>query len=235
MQRVRLGRVTVTDSLANEIELQIQTGELQPGTRLPGEATLAAQFGVSRPIVREALGQLRERGYVTTVNGRGTFVRHPDATTISTAIERHLLRSEDRSITVDHLYEAREAIEVTSARLAATRADQASRAQLVESLEQMRQGRDDRLRYSAADMDFHIGLARASGNPLLPSLLTPLAQTIITGMLKSHSTPTGVDRGIAMHTEILERILDRDGQGAAEAMARHLAESRQLFPKELLD
>lgn len=232
---MRLERVTVMESLIRHVEAQVLAGDLRPGDKLPGEATLAHQYGVSRPVVREALSQLRERGYLTTVNGSGTYVRHPDPSTISSAIERHLAFSEENRISVDHLYEAREAIEVSAARLAARHASLEQLAMLQEHLQEMREGRMDRARYAAADMAFHIGVARASGNPLLPSLLTPLVQTIIRGIRASHSTPQGVDLGLAMHAAVLECLIAQDPEGASRAMIQHLADSRRLFPEEVLE
>lgn len=235
MPSVRLERVTALDALVQHIEEQILSGNLLPDQRLPGEATLAEQYGVSRPVVREALGQLRERGYVHTINGSGTYVQHPDVNTISDAIERHLRFSEGYQITVDHLYEAREAIEVCAARLAATRADKADHSHLSGLLAEMKAGRGDRSRYSAADMAFHVGVARASGNPLLPTLLTPLVRTILQGILESHSSPEGVDLGLAAHADILDHVRAGDGNEAAEAMSKHLADSRRLFPTRILE
>ena len=68
----------------------LQAGILAPGDRLPAEASLAVEFSVSRPIVREALGRLRERGYLVTVTGSGTYVRRPDAWSMAEALKRHL-------------------------------------------------------------------------------------------------------------------------------------------------
>jgi DNA-binding FadR family transcriptional regulator len=231
---MHLERVTAMESLIRHIEAQVLAGDLRPGDKLPGEAALANEYGVSRPVVREALSQLRERGYLNTINGSGTYVRHPDSSTISSAIERHLAFSDENRITVDHLYEAREAIEVSSARLAAKRANLEQLALLKDHLEEMRDGRSDRARYAAADMAFHIGVARASGNPLLPSLLTPLVQTIIRGIRASHSTPQGVDLGLAMHAAVLDCLVAQDPEGAARAMTQHLSDSRRLFPEEVL-
>lgn len=229
-----LERMTAMDALAQRIEDQILSGELLPGEKLPGEATLATQYRVSRPVVREALGQLRERGYFHTVNGSGTYVQHPDTDTISNAIERHLKFSEEYQITVDHLYEAREAIEVCAARLAASWATRSDHALLAEFLEEMRDGRADRFRYAAADMAFHVGVARASRNPLLPTLLAPLVRTILQGIRESHSTDRGVGLGLAAHARILSHVVAGDGEGAANAMHLHLADSRMLFPTEIL-
>jgi len=228
-------RSTATESLVRELERRIQSGELQAQERLPGEAALAKEYGVSRPIVREALGHLRERGYLTTINGSGTFVRHPDAQTVSSVIERHLRFSENHHITVAHLYQARTAIEVTSARLAATEASADDIEALDAFLAEMREFQDDRDRYAAADMGFHVRLAEASGNPLLPGLLAPLARTIITGMVETHANPTGVPSGLAMHARILDRVRAGDAKGAADAMAEHLLESEGIFPQRLLE
>lgn len=60
--------------VAADIEADIDAGTLAPDTRLPSEAELAAQYGVARVSVRRAIEQLRERGRVVTVHGRGTYV-----------------------------------------------------------------------------------------------------------------------------------------------------------------
>ena len=54
---------------------------------------MAAQFGVSRPLLREALAELRAEGFVETVSGRGTFVRHPSETDLADAFAHQLLLS----------------------------------------------------------------------------------------------------------------------------------------------
>ncbi len=61
--------------VADDIAAKIASGELSPGARLPGEAALAAQYGVARMTVSRAVRELRERGLVTTVIGKGTYVR----------------------------------------------------------------------------------------------------------------------------------------------------------------
>ena len=60
--------------VAADIEADIDAGRLKPDTRLPSEAELAQQYGVARVTVRRALEQLRERGKVVTVHGRGNYV-----------------------------------------------------------------------------------------------------------------------------------------------------------------
>jgi len=85
-----LPRLSLFEALADQIEERILAGQLEAGAKLPSEDALARQFGVSRPVVREALAQLRERGLVETVSGSGTFVKHPDADHLTEAVLRHL-------------------------------------------------------------------------------------------------------------------------------------------------
>ncbi|HEY1624969.1 MAG TPA: winged helix-turn-helix domain-containing protein [Streptosporangiaceae bacterium] len=73
--RINHGSATpVTVQVAKDIEADIDAGRLAPDTRLPSEAELAVQYGVARITVRGAIQQLRDRGKVVTVHGRGTYV-----------------------------------------------------------------------------------------------------------------------------------------------------------------
>lgn len=60
--------------VANHIAARIAAGELPPGTRLPAERDLATEYGVAYLTVRRAAQELRERGLIVTVMGRGTYV-----------------------------------------------------------------------------------------------------------------------------------------------------------------
>jgi len=232
----RIERVSLIDTLVGELESQIISGAYSTGSRLPGEEDLAAQFGVSRPVVREGLSRLRERGYLETVNGRGTFIRRPDAEHLSASLLRQLRVGADEGYTVESLYEARTAIETTTAGLAATRAGERHLQRLGQLLVDMETHRGDASGYTAADLGFHIEVARAAANPFLAALLQPLATLIIEGMLESSQTsPRAVDDGIRLHRVILGCIDAGDAHGAADAMRRHMADSRRAFPDAVLN
>jgi GntR family transcriptional repressor for pyruvate dehydrogenase complex len=228
-------RPTAVARVVAVLARRIDSGELTPGDKLPGEATLATELSVSRPIIREALGQLRERGYVTTINGSGTYVQSPDAETIADALRRHLRLADQGSISSAQLYEARAAIEVTAARLAAERASFEGLETLRGLLHAMRTSARNSTAYSSADMAFHVELARASGNPLLPTLLEPLVEIIVTGMIESHGREGAADDGISMHARVLDCVERGDAEGAGLAMAEHLARSEELFPDHVLE
>lgn len=230
-----LERVSLIDSLVDRLESQIVSKEYPSGSRLPGEEVLATQFGVSRPVVREGLSRLRERGYLETISGKGTFVRHPDVEHLSASLMRQLRVGADEGYTVDSLYEARMAIEVTTARLAAQRASADDVARLRGHLEAMRANRNNPTGYTSADVGFHIDVANAARNPFLSALLRPLARVIVEGMLESsHTSPSAVEDGIRLHTAVLARIEVGDADGAAETMRTHLLDSRQAFPDAIV-
>ncbi|MET0694204.1 MAG: FadR/GntR family transcriptional regulator [Propionibacteriaceae bacterium] len=236
MTQQPLERVSLIDSLVDRLEAQIVAKDYPVGSRLPGEEELAVQFGVSRPVVREGLSRLRERGYLETVNGRGTFIRHPGAEHLADSLLRQIRVGNTEDYSVDNLYEARGAIELTTTRLAALRADAGDIARLRVHLEDMVRYSDDPSRYTTADVGFHVDVAKAARNPFLSALLQPLAKIIIEGILESSQTrPEAVDDGIRMHTEVLRCIEARDSDGAARAMELHLHDSRRAFPGELLD
>lgn len=211
MQLLPIKKATLVEKLVAEVRSWITSGRLVVGQSLPTEAEMAAQFGVSRPLLREALAELRAEGFVETISGRGTFVRHPSETDLADAFAHQLLLSAPGpGPTADQLYEARQAIEFVAAELAAERATPDSLETLGRLLAEMMDSRHDAAAYTAADVSFHIGVARASLNPLLPTLLAPLATLIIRGMFESHGDPAAVSRGIKAHTNILRAIQKRD-------------------------
>ena len=228
-------RATLVEKLVAEVRSEITSGRLVVGQRLPTEAKMAAQFGVSRPLIREALAELRAEGFVQTASGRGTFVRHPTESDLADAFGHQLLLAmPGPGPTADQLYEARQAIEVVAAELAAQRATPDSLVTLERLLATMTESSDDAATYTAADVGFHIAVARATQNPFLPTLLAPLATLIVKGMYESHSAPDAVSQGIAAHTKILRALKKGDSVAARRAMSAHLRESRRLFPERLV-
>ena len=165
-------RGAVADVLAR-LQAQIAEGRYPPDARLPSESELCKAFGVSRPVVREALAQLRERDLVETVSGSGTSVKHPDADHLTHAVVRHLRVAAGETETIAKVYEARLALESTTARLAAERRSEGELEQIAALLEVMRTAPRELERWTAADLGFHVAVARASHNPFLSTLLAP--------------------------------------------------------------
>ena len=222
-----LQRLSLFEALAAQIEELILSGQLEAGAKLPSEEALGRQFGVSRPVVREALARLRERGLLETVTGSGTFVKHPDADHLTEAVVRHLRVVGGGNDSIAKVYEARLAIESTTARLAAERATDHDLEQIAARLEAMRSAGDDLERWTASDLGFHVAVASASHNPFLPTFLAPLVKVIEEGIIESFRSRAAVKSGLNAHERILERIAAHEPAGAEEAMRRHLADSER--------
>jgi len=203
------------------------------GARFPSEEALAKQFGVSRPVVREALARLRDRGLVRTISGRGTYVEHANTAYLSEAFLRHLHRAKLDSESVRNLYEARIAIEGTTARLAAARSGTEDRRQVRRCLDEMVEARSDTRRWTAADMQFHLAVAAATHNPFLLALLDPLGKAIERTIRESYRTPEAVERALKAHDAIFLAIGRGDGEVAEEAMRQHLLDSQRYFSEQL--
>ena len=90
MQLLPIKRATLVDKLVAEVRSEITSGRLEVGHRLPTEAKMAAQFGVSRPLLREALAELRAEGFVR-LPADGASVRHPTESDLADAFGHQLL------------------------------------------------------------------------------------------------------------------------------------------------
>lgn len=234
LQKIQpLSRLSLFEALAAQVEEWILAGELQPGEKLPSEQALRLQFGVSRPVVREALARLRERGLIETINGRGTFVKRPNADDLTDVLVRHLRVASGDNESIHKVYEARITIETATARLAATRATDHDREELAAQLEEMRTQSHDLSRWTAADLGFHLTLARASHNPFLATLLTPLVKVIERAIIESFQSASAVDAGVRAHERLWEALERRDAAAAEEAMREHLLDSERRFAQAL--
>jgi GntR family transcriptional repressor for pyruvate dehydrogenase complex len=211
--------------IVQQIEDSILKGDLKEGEQLPAERELAQQFGVSRTAVREALKTLREKGLVEAYAGRGTFVTNGTARSMRHTLDR-VIRSGTSEGAV-HLVEVREILEPEIAALAAQRADQEARSAMRESIAVMDAARDDAEAFIEGDLDFHLALAEAAGNPLILSLIDSIVGLLRQQRMRTYYVDGGPDRGQYHHKRILEAVERRDPQDARDAMCAHLRQVRE--------
>lgn len=223
-----LSRETLVATLAGRIEDRVLAGELEVGARLPSEAVIANDFGVSRPVVREAFAQLRERGLIETVTGSGTFVRLPAPNQLAETFLRHLRMSALDAQAIENLCEARRAIEMMTARLAAERASARDLDEIRIRLSEMASAVGDGQRWAAADVSFHLSVASASHNPFLVASLSPLVTVITTAILDARRLSAAPNR-LAQHAAVLDALERRDADAAEDAMREHLFMSQREF------
>lgn len=209
-------------AVAAHIERLIATKALQPGSKLASERDLALSLAVSRSTLREAMHELETKRLISRRPGRGTIVLPPSAE----ADDLKLISTQgaDR----DDIAELRLVVEPTIASLAAQRATAANVLLLQDIIDQSRNQLNaaDSLRL---DLEFHILLAQASGNPLLTSLHGIMAEWAADARRHSHSTLKGRRESARGHQEIFEAVRAADPEAARAAMERHLGQVRELI------
>ncbi len=208
----------VSDDVVRHLERLIATGALAPGARMPPERALAAELGISRSALREALTRMQADGLVERRQGSGT--RIAASADASAALVQDIAAHADD---VAHSTELRALIEPGIAGLAARRATAAHLVELRATLAEA-DGERDALRSMRLDIAFHAGVARASGNPLLESLTRLTAAWTVEERVHSHLDGTGRRVSRQGHERILAAIEHGDAEAAEAAMAEHLAE-----------
>ncbi len=155
-----LAREGLASRLASDVIDRIAREEISPGERLPTETEIAAQYGVSRTVVREAISRLRADGVVTARPGAGTFVTQ-------TGWNRSFrIGAAQSDFPLAHVLELRIAFEVEAARLAAERRDDTDLGEMRECVSIMAADKAGAEEGVDADVRFHRSIALATRNPL---------------------------------------------------------------------
>ena len=213
------------EQIVQQIEDSILRGDLTEGSQLPAERELAEQFGVSRTAVREAIKALQEKGLVDAFPGRGTFVTSGTSNSMRRSLDRIIKASEQDGWA--YLVEVREILEPEIAALAATRADAEDLAAMHQSVEKMDKAVRDSEAFIEADLDFHLALAEAAGNPIVLSLIDSIIGLLREQRLRISHVEGGPERGQRYHRRILEAIEGHDAHAARVAMQAHLWQVRE--------
>jgi GntR family transcriptional repressor for pyruvate dehydrogenase complex len=211
---------TPVSEVARRLMDLFTTGDLEPGTRLPPERQLAATLGVGRSAVREALAALEILGIVDVRAGSGTYLRGTASQLLPQTLRWGLLIGRKNT---EELLELRSGLEIYVARLAAGRAAASDHRALSDSLERMASRTGDLAAFAQADLDFHTALAVAAGNDTIVDLLQ-----VARSLLQVYADRAVHDEGeartaLAEHEAIHRAILRADEDGAASAMAVHMA------------
>jgi GntR family transcriptional repressor for pyruvate dehydrogenase complex len=212
------------EQIVQQVEDSIHKGALKPGDQLPPERELAEQFGVSRTAVREAVKALREKGLVEAYPGRGTFITDGSSHSIRQSLDR-LMRSGREGFAF--LAETREILEPELAALATTRADDEALRAMREQVAVMDESKQDPEAFIEADLDFHLALAEAAGNPIILSLIDSIVGLLREQRIGIFQVEGGAERGQYHHKRILDAVEHRDAAGAREAMRAHLKQVRE--------
>ena len=213
-----VSRTSVADAVLTDLREAISSGAIPVGTRLPAEAVLSERYGVSRPLVREALRSLQALGLTRTRTGSGTFViadRLNPSTTFGDFSSRDLV-------------EARPHVEVPAAGFAAERRSEQQRDELVRLCAEM-DASDDADEWVRLDSRFHALVAEASGNAVFAKTLADIRdalahQSQIVNLVAQRRAASGRE-----HRRIAEAIAVGSAIEAREAMRAHLSEVERVI------
>lgn len=213
-------RAPLSEGVSDKLIEMIAAGELKTDDPLPAESELAARFGVSKPVIREALKQLSLFGIVEIRQGRVSRVKPLNSSALE-GFFRLAVRSDANGLR-DAL-ELRRAVEVELAELAATRITPATLVPLEDAFRTMEQNIDGLDPWLEGDYAFHIALAQASENAIMQHTIRGLS-----GVIRYTQRVLGVQtdlRDVRMtlkrHEAILNAVQDRDPAAAGAAMRVH--------------
>jgi DNA-binding FadR family transcriptional regulator len=232
LQRARRPRGLVSE-IVDALALSIRQGELKPGDKLPTEVAFMSRFDVSRTVVREAISKLQASGLVETRHGIGTFVIEPPDT------RNFKIAPEDFATVADviALLELRISLETEAAGLAAQRRTPNNLAQLEAALKKFQESIDQQSDAVPADFQFHMEVARATGNQHFADLMTYLGTMVIprTRIKTLEGVPEGrlayLQKVHGEHESIYLAIRNQDSDSARAAMRTHLSNSRERLRK----
>lgn len=208
------------------IQQMIASGEVRSGDKLPVEADLAEQLGVSRGSLREGVRALVAMGILETKQGSGTTVTSLEpALLLEPLVFWAGLQAGPSALNV---HVVRRALEVESAGVAATSIDDETLAELDAILARAEQpiSAHDHEGAMRCDLDFHLTIARATGNPILLALIEALGQPTLRTRLWQSIHETGrLEAAHAEHHAILTQLRHHDVMGARATMQTHLLQS----------
>ncbi|NKW92156.1 FadR family transcriptional regulator [Rhodobacteraceae bacterium R_SAG9] len=217
---------TLSDQVYEKILAMISKGETPVGAKLPTEHALSEQLEVSRPVLRQALKQLREDGVIVSRQGSGSFVqRRPEGAVLDFAPVGSIAD-------IQRTFEFRAAIEGEAAYLAAQRRTDSDLSKMRALLTELdRCIREGELGVDT-DEDFHEAICAASGNQYFSAARSSMKSNILTGLnLTRNLSLTKPQERMEMvqreHYEIIDAIEKQDADAARIAMRAHVENARK--------
>ena len=225
-------RNSAPELVMQEILSSIVSGELKPGDRLPPERELTKMFGVGRSTVREATSALALMGCLEMLPGRGTFLKKDFQPASPFSMKVSDIQA---AANICDLIEIREILECNAVKLAARRADANHIRRIKENLAKMKEAVQDIQEFSEYDFDFHISIARATGNEVVHEMMTWIVQKVHKEYEKFRPKALfQLDEAIVTAEKIVASVIKGEEEEAARFMHDHLnliaTELKRMMP-----
>lgn len=232
VRRWRAGRPLrpqLVDEVIQKLRSRLTSGEFRVGEKLPPESVLAADLGVGRTTLREAVRVLEHDGLVDIRHGSGSYLRSLSA---AGAFSMRL-----RQGRVLEVLEVRRALEIEMTRLTAARRSEGILSAMTRALQQMRQSAQalDERSFLDADMEMCRLLAAGTGNAILVELHGSFAEALRLALAQVLAIPGVMLNCLSRHGQLYDAILARDGDLAVAIAKSHLERLTRLVEDLLGD
>ena len=222
----QIKRIRLHEQVARTLSLKIISNELPPDSFLPNEDALSKQFGVSKPVIREAISFMDAKGLVQSRPRIGIRVCNPANWVLTDPIllKWRMEASPEKSLILE-LLEVRTIIEPMAAGLAAQRATEEDIVKISRALKQMSEA-SSKEQHIDADLAFHLAIVEASGNHLLISALRPVIENILGSSFHQFIISfEAAQTSVLVHKEVLTAISNKDDLRAIQAMKKVIRRS----------
>jgi GntR family transcriptional repressor for pyruvate dehydrogenase complex len=225
----RVKRTRIKEQIFEQLRDQIVRGAWPPGTKIPSENELTKRLGVSRVSLREALHMLASLGLLESRQGGGTFVKAYSGEILFNPLFPMIALEKTDILNV---LEYRRIVEKGTAGLAAEKAGAKEIEALEDAYREMTRVQGNAHAFARADLDFHLALARATGNPIIIKV-NDIIKSVLSASMDRIVSSLGVSDGLSYHRRILAAVRAHDALSAESLMEEHLARTiRRLKVKE---
>jgi len=220
---------TLADRVTESLMQKITSGVIPAGSQLPSEQAMAATFGVSRTVIREAVSRLKSEGLIDSRQGRGAMVR-VDRGDVPL---RLVIDTTDPLKAVIQIAELRMGLDAEIAGLAAERRKRQQMAEIYRALHNIDRADKAGKDAIAEDLEFHMSIARASGNPLFPTLIQFLGDVFLKTMGLARANERAHEELFARtrqeHQAIAKAVELKDPAAASLAARTHIVNATERF------
>lgn len=230
-----INKKKLSDSVIEEIKRMIKSGELKEGDKVPNQNIFAAQLGVSRTSLREALNTLTRIGVFEQRPGYGTVLRSRIPALFTDHLTPPLIS--DKQATIE-LIEARRFLEIGVAELCVKNASPKQVVEMGHLVKEMtrsiKEGKMDD--YIEQDVAFHFLIAKGSHNRFLINLFVTIRGFMEQYMRESfHLLPWMLERSLKFHQNIYQAVKDRNRSQAVSHMKKHLLDIQRVIQQYYRD
>jgi GntR family transcriptional regulator, transcriptional repressor for pyruvate dehydrogenase complex len=224
-------RESLSNIVATRIEEVIISKKLTTGSKLPSEKELGEKFNVSRTVIREALKHLNAKGLISIKKGKGAFVENVSVKNVTDILSLYMGVNSNKNMM--DLIKARLIVEPSIAREASQNRTEDDLRKLRDNLKRTTQNVDLN-NHAQLDVEFHLLVAEATHNDLMPLLIDPIHKLMPEiKALVMKNVPNARKSALKMHKEIIDAIESQNEEMAFSSMKNHLTIAYEHIEKAI--